>query len=497
MSDVPDDRKLNRPLVVVALMLSMAMAAMEMTIVSTAMPTIVGELGGLSLYAWVAAVYLLASTVTVPLYGKLSDLLGRKPVLIAGIAIFLVGSVGCGFARSMPMLIAARGLQGIGAGAMQPLAMTIIGDLFDIRERARVQPWFGAVWGVAGLAGPLLGGLLVKHWSWPAVFWINIPVGLGAIAVLSVALVEDIKPRKAKLDVLGALLLTGTVVAILLAVENIWPVPLTVIAMALLVAFIQVERRAPEPLVPLDLFTTRILGLSNALCAVVGGILFAVAMFVPLYIQAVAKGSPTEAGSSIAPMMVGWPLAAFVAGRLLPRLGYRPLILWGLVLIGVSAVALPLAASPTASPWALRGVTTVMGLGMGSASTALIIVVQSTVPWERRGVATASAMFCRTIGGTLAVGVLGALLSRVVSREANVGPEVMQSLLAHGANKASDLATDASHADTALSAAIGNGLGWVFWAIAGLGVIGAVAGAFFPAIAAEDRPRGVVEVEVG
>lgn len=497
MSDAPAARKLHRPLTVVALMLSMAMAAMEMTIVSTAMPTIVGELGGLSLYAWVATVYLLTSTVTVPLYGKLADLVGRKPVLIAGIAIFLVGSVGCGFARSMPMLIAARGVQGIGAGAMQPLAMTIIGDLFDIRERARVQPWFGAVWGVAGLVGPLLGGVLVKHLSWPSVFWINLPVGIGAMVVLSIALVEDVKPQKAKLDLLGAALLTGTVVAILIAVENIWPVPLAIAAGALLVAFIHVERRAAAPIVPLDLFTSRILGLANALFGIIGGIMFAVAMFVPLYVQAIAKGSPTEAGSSIAPMMVGWPIAAFVAGRLLPRVGYRPLIVTGLVLIGIASAALPFAATPSASPWVLRVVATLMGVGMGSASTALIIVVQSTVPWEKRGVATASSMFCRTIGGTLAVGILGALLARVVSSEANVGPEVMQSLLVHGSHSEAAGASALSSADAALAAAIGHGLGLVFWVTAGVGVLGAIAGAFFPTVAVVDVPRGTpIEIEL-
>lgn len=491
----PGSRKLDRPLVVLALMLSMAMAAMEMTIVSTAMPTIVGELGGLSLYAWVAAVYLLTSTVTVPLYGKLADLLGRKPVMIAGIAIFLVGSIGCGLAHTMPVLIVFRGIQGLGAGAMQPLAMTIIGDLFDIRERARVQPWFGAVWGVAGLVGPLLGGILVKYLSWPSVFWINIPVGIAAMGVLSFALVEDVKPRKAKLDLLGAALLTGTVVAILLAAENVWPVPLAVAAGVMLLAFIQVERRAPEPIVPLDLFTNRVLGLANALCGIIGGIMFAVAMFVPLWVQAVAKGSPTEAGSSIAPMMVGWPIAAFFSGRLLPRLGYRPLVLFGVVLLGLASVALPFAATTGASPWALRAVATAMGIGMGAASTALIIVAQSTVPWEKRGVATAASMFCRTIGGTLAVGILGAVLAQVVSREANVGPEVMQSLLVHGSK------ATVSAADSALAQAIGGGLGLVFWAIAGLGVVGAIAGVFFPAVPAEDRPASPertapIEIEV-
>jgi EmrB/QacA subfamily drug resistance transporter len=471
------DGAVNRPLVVVALMLSMAMAAMEMTIVSTAMPTIVGELGGLPLYAWVAAVYLLTSTVTVPLYGKAADLFGRKPVLLAGIAMFLMGSVACALASSMPGLIVARALQGLGAGAMQPIALTIIGDLFTVRERGRIQPWFGAVWGVAGLAGPMVGGVLVKHLSWPWVFWINLPVGIAAMAVLSVALVERVERRRVRLDVAGAVLLSGAVVALLLAVEGVATVPLVALSLGLFVALVLVERRAPEPLVPLDLFTTRVLGLSNGLSALQGGIMIAVAVYVPLFVQAIVRGTPTEAGSAIAPMLVAWPIAAFVAGRALPRTGYRPLIVLGFLLIAASSVALPWLARPDASVTSLQLLSAVMGAGMGLASTALIIVVQSAVPWERRGVATASNMFSRTIGGTLAVGVLGAALARVVGAEADVSPEVMQGLLVHGGGGAVSSVESAR-----LSAALANGIEVVFDAIAVLGVVGAVVALFFPAL---------------
>lgn len=477
-SPLPLDGAVNRPLVVAALMLSMAMAAMEVTVVSTAMPTIVGELGGLPLYAWVAAVYLLTSTVTVPLYGKLADLFGRKPVLLAGIAVFLVGSLGCALARTMPGLIAARALQGLGAGAMQPIALTIIGDLFTVRERGRIQPWFGAVWGVAGLAGPMVGGVLVKHLSWPWVFWINLPVGLAAMGVLSVALVERVERKRVRLDVAGAVLLSGAVMALLLAVEGVFTVPLVALSLALFVALVLVERRVPEPLVPLDLFTTRVLGLSNGLSALQGGIMIAVATYMPLFVQAIVRGTPTEAGSAIAPMLVAWPIAAFISGRVLPRTGYRPLIVIGFILIGASSMGLPWLARPDASVTALQLLIGVMGAGMGLASTALIIVVQSAVPWERRGVATASNMFSRTIGGTLAVGVLGAALARIVGAEADVSPEVMQELLVHGGAVAS--------ADSArLSVALGHGIEVVFEAIAVLGVAGAVVALFFPALRVE------------
>jgi len=286
-------------------MLSMAMAAMEMTIVSTAMPTIIGELGGLHLYAWVTASYLLTSTVTVPLYGKLSDVVGRKPVLLGGISLFLVGSIACALSGSVPVLIAARALQGLGAGAMQPMSLTIVGDLFDIRERARVQPWFGAVWGIAGLAGPLLGGLIVKHLSWPFVFWINLPFGVAAMAVLSFAFREEVKRRAVKVDFLGAALLAAAVVSLLVAVEGVRTGPLLALSLVTAVLFVVVERRAPEPVVPLDLFTTRVLGLGNLLAAILGGIMIGLATYVPLFVQGVAHGSPTEAGGAITPMVVG------------------------------------------------------------------------------------------------------------------------------------------------------------------------------------------------
>lgn len=469
-------------------MLSMAMAAMEMTIVSTAMPTIVGELGGLSLYAWVAAVYLLTSTVTVPLYGKIADLFGRKPVLLFGITLFLVGSVACALARSMPVLIAARALQGLGAGAMQPMALTIVGDLFDIRERGRIQPWFGAVWGVAGLAGPMLGGLLVKHLSWPYVFWLNMPFGIAAMAVLTFALHEKVERRKVKLDVAGAVLLTGAVVALLLAIEGLASGPLAALAIVLGSAFVFVERRAPEPLVPLDLFTSRVIGLANLLGAVLGGVMIGVTTYVPLFVQALGGGTPTEAGAAITPMVVGWPVAAFIAGRLLPRVGYRPLIIPGLVTVGLSALALPFVVRADASPWTLRFVSAAMGVGMGFANTAILIVIQSSVPWERRGIATASSMFSRTIGATLAVGAMGALLSNVVRSEAHVSPEVMQNILVRGAGASIDVAEGAR-----LTAALSHGLGLVFWANAALGVVGIVAAIFFPAVAAHDHVEAATE----
>jgi EmrB/QacA subfamily drug resistance transporter len=487
-------KRTHRGLTVVALMLASALAAMEMTIVSTAMPTIVGELGGLPLYAWVASVYLLTSMVTVPLYGKLADLYGRKPILLIGTTLFLLGSVACALSRSMPMLIAARAFQGLGAGAMQPMSLTIVGDLFDLRERGRVQPWFGAIWGVAGLGGPLLGGLLVKHWSWPYVFWINIPFGIASMAIAIFALHENVARRRVTLDFAGAALLTGAVVALLVGIDGVYTWPLIALSIVLLVGFVHVERRATDPLVPLDLFTSRVIGSSNVLNAMFGGVMIGAATYVPLFVQGIMRGSPTEAGAAITPMLVSWPLAAFCAGRLIPRIGYRPFIRLGGVLAGISTATLPFVADATASPWALRGVAAGLGAGLGLGTTALLILVQSAVAWERRGIVTASNMFSRAIGSTLAVGAMGAILSNVVRAEAHVPPEVMQGVLLQSTRGAAAAASGISTSSlqsgqmTQLTEALAHGLSLVFWANAAIGGAAVLLGMLFPVVPATEKP---------
>ena len=405
-------RQTHRPLTVVALLLGLFLAAMEMTVVSTAMPTAVGDLGGIQLYAWAFAAYMLTATVTVPIHGKLADLYGRKPVMQAGIALFLVGSFACGHAGSMTALIAFRAVQGLGAGAIQPIALTIVGDLFDVHERARWQGVFGAVWGLAGLIGPLLGGAIVHYLSWRWVFYVNIPLGLGCAAVLGVAYHERVAHHEQRLDLAGALLLAATVLAALLAVRSraaaALAVPAALVALGL---FLWVERRAQEPLFPLDLFTQRVMAVSSVTSALVGAAMIAMVTYVPLYVQSVLGATPTGAGSAIAPMAIGWPIASTLSGRLLPRSGYRVLIRGGLLLTALAATGIALLLRPGASLAVPRALTAAYGIGLGFANTPLVIAVQTSVPWNRRGVATASTMFFRTIGGTLAVGLLGGVLA--------------------------------------------------------------------------------------
>ncbi|MEA2749632.1 MAG: hypothetical protein QOI41_3775 [Myxococcales bacterium] len=404
----------HRPLTVAALLLALFMAAMEMTVVSTAMPTVVAELSGALHYAWVFTAYMLTSTVTVPIYGKLADLHGRKPVMLVAMALFLIGSMASGQAHTMTQLIVFRAIQGIGAGGMQPMALTIVGDIFKIEERAKMQGVFGAVWAIAGLAGPLLGGVIVATLSWRWVFYVNVPFGVVSALVLSFSLVESVEKRKHRLDIAGALLLAAAVIALLLGTDGEAPSVLLPASAVLTVAFLFVETRADEPILPLKLFAQRILATSSALSALAGGAMLGLVTFVPLYAQGVLGATPTEAGSTIATMAVAWPVASAVSGRLIVKVGFRVLVRTGFFLVAASSVWLAFATTYGASANTLRVASAFFGLGMGFANTPLVIAVQTSVGFSQRGVATASTMFFRNIGGTVAVGVMGVVLARAL-----------------------------------------------------------------------------------
>ena len=297
-------KQTRKGLTVAGLILALAMAALEATVVSTAMPTVVGELGGLRFYAWVTTAYLVASSVSVPLYGKLADMYGRKPILLLGIALFLAGSAASGAAISMPMLIACRALQGLGAGSMQPIAMTVIGDIFDLKQRSRIQGIFGAAWGFFGVVGPMLGGFIVSHVSWRWVFFMNLPFGVAAAFILITALHENVEKRERSIDWTGAALLSAGVGALLVATGRPSPVIMIgslVAAAALLGGFVVAERRAKEPILPFELFTRPVMAVSSPAGGIIGGSMIGILTFVPLYVQAVLRGSPEDAGAPIAP----------------------------------------------------------------------------------------------------------------------------------------------------------------------------------------------------
>lgn len=450
-------RRTSRPLTVVALLLGLFLAAMEMTVVSTAMPTVVAELGGLPLYAWAFAAYMLATTVTVPIWGKLADLRGRKPVLLAGIGLFLFGSLACGQAHSMAALIAWRAVQGLGAGAMQPVTFTIIGDLFDVHERGRMQGLFGAVWGIAGLVGPIVGGAIVHSVGWRWIFWVNLPFGLASAAVLAVAYHERPERHDHRLDFAGAALLAIAVVAALLAAgQRGAGLAAVAVALAATAAFLAVERRAREPLLPLDLFSQRVIAVASASSALMGAAMFATVTYVPLWVQSVLGRGPTAAGFAIAPMAFGWPVASAVAGRLVPTVGYRRLLFTGFATTAAAALFLALALRPGTPLVAVQALMVLYGAGLGIANPPLLIAVQTSVPWNRRGVATASTLFFRTIGGTLSVGLLGGVLASTLA-SAGARPELVEKLLGP-ARQLLDPAVVAP-----MAGALQRAMGIVFW----------------------------------
>ncbi|MFA6147059.1 MAG: MDR family MFS transporter [bacterium] len=475
-------RKTNRPLTVVSLLLAMFLSAMEMTVVSTAMPTAVGDLGGIHLYAWVFAAYMLTATVTLPIYGKLADLYGRKPVMLAGLALFLGGSFLCGRASGMSTLILFRAIQGLGAGAIQPISMTIVGDLYDVHHRARIQGILGAVWGLAGLVGPVLGGAIVHWLSWRWVFYVNIPMALACAAVFFLAYHEDVERHDHRLDFAGAVLLSLTVVFALLTTrsraEGLGYLPAAGVTLAL---FLWAERRAEEPLLPLDLFSRRVMAVASATGALVGAAMISVVTFVPLYVQSVLGGSPTDAGTAIAPIAIGWPVSSTLAGRILPRTGYRALIRGGLAMTSCAALGLSFLLRPGADLWSLRLAMLFYGLGLGLANTPLIIAVQSSVPWNLRGVATASTMFSRSIGGTLAVGVLGGVLAAALAA-GGAPPGAVDKLL--GPERAFLPAALVR----SLSGALQGGMEGIFQAVAVIAFAGFAVSLLFPAI--RIAPRG-------
>ena len=488
---LPSPKQTNRPATVVGLVLALAMAALEATVVSTAMPTVIGELGGLEYYAWVANAYLVASSVSVPLYGKLADIYGRKPVLLAGIAMFLLGSIASGAATTMPALIAFRALQGLGAGSMQPIAITVIGDIFDLKERSRIQGVFGAAWGFFGIVGPLLGGFIVAHVSWRWVFYMNLPFGFFAAFLLVTSLHERIEKHARSLDWAGAGLLTTGVGALLVASSRPSPtITLGALAAAavLLAAFVVVERRAKEPLLPFELFSRPVLAVSSPVGAIIGGSMVGILTYVPLYVQAVLHGTPTEAGSAIAPMLIGWPLASAIGGRLIPKTGFRPLIRVGLFITAVCGVLLAVFGSHE-KLWALQATTLAFGVGMGFANTALIIAVQTSVAWHERGVATASTMFFRTIGGALAVGVMGGVLNAALAKDPTIPPEATSQVLTREGIKLMDPATL-----DRLGAILAGALDTVFWIIAAMGVLAFLVSLWFPKVVTTGEPEANVPV---
>ncbi|WP_226681026.1 MDR family MFS transporter [Sutcliffiella horikoshii] len=411
--------KTKKPLVLAAIMLAMFMAAIEATIVSTAMPAIAADLGGFSLYSWVFSSYLLMNAVTVLIYGKLSDLFGRKPILTFGIIVFLIGSLLCGMATSIEMLIVFRFIQGFGAGAVMPIASTIVGDMYTKEERAKIQGYLSSVWGISAILGPAIGGLLVQYVSWRFVFWVNIPLGILAIIGLYLFLHEGVEKKKHSIDYAGAGLLFVSVSSFMLVMveggvrwEWISAPVFSLIALSVItfIFFILQEKRAKDPMMPFDIWQERSILIANSTSLTTGVMLIGISSFLPAFVQGVMERPPIVAGFTLTTMSIGWPIAAMIAGRLLLKIGFRTTsIIGGVALILGSIIFMTL--SPDDGPvWAAFG-SFMIGVGMGFSTTAFIVSIQSTVPWQKRGVATASNMFMRTLGSTIGAALLGGILN--------------------------------------------------------------------------------------
>jgi len=483
----------KRRAVLLALSLVTVLASFEATIVSTAMPTIIGELEGLPLYSWVFAVYLLTTTVTMPLYGRLADLHGRRLILLVAIVLFLLGAAACAFARSMPQLILARGLQGLGAGGLLPTSLTVTADLYSVRDRARVQGLFSTLWGAASLLGPLLGAGMTVAFGWRSIFSINLPLGVLAFTLVAFNLKESRAARRDPFDLPGALclglgvtcllfsVLSGTGAAALSAWSRLSLAAAGAVALA---AFARLQSSRAHPLVPLSLFARAETAAPYFCGALLGTTIFGVDTFVPLFVQGARGGTAAAAGAVVTPLMLFWALSSSVAARLIVRLGFRTTARVGALFIVAGFTGLLACARFDAPVAWISAACAVVGWGLGFMGLSQVLAVQHATAEGIRGVATSLVPFFRTVGGSLGVGALGALLSfGLLGRLGAAATETAGRLLA-GREPRSEVGLD----PLLLRQALEHALLPVFAVLLGLALLNLFVAGFFPARADEKEP---------
>ncbi len=416
MTESAQVRTGHRHWILIACMLAMFMAAIEVTIVATAMPTIIADLGGFSQFGWVFSIYLLTQAVSVPLYGRLADKVGRKTMFFTGTSLFLIGSVLCGFAHSMTWLILFRAFQGLGAGAIMPISSTIVADIYSPRERASVQGWLSSVWGVAAIVGPLTGAWLVQHFSWSVIFWVNLPIGLISMLMLARWLpAHQQEDKSASLNLAGSgwlmLCVSALLVALLQAeLLGYWLIPFLLCSLLAGWQLKRHEQRAAAPLFPLVIWRSRLIIAGNAGNLIIGAAMMGISAFLPTWIQGIRGGTPLQAGSALAMMSIGWPLASTLSGRLMLLTSYRFTAQFGALLL-VSGSALLLLLQPASSLYQAGFTAFLIGTGMGMTSTTFLVSVQNEADYQIRGICTASVMFSRMIGSAVGTAIMGAVLN--------------------------------------------------------------------------------------
>ena len=448
LSPEPGLRVTDRRFVTAALMLIMVLASMEMTVTSTAMPTIIGELRGLEHYSWVASIYLLCCTVTMPLYGRLADVLGRKRVIIGATLLFTGGSVLAASSHSMTQLILFRGVQGLGAGGIMPVVLTILGDLFTLEERARIQGLFSSIWGLSSLAGPMLGAAIVHALGWRWVFLVNLPFGLLGLAVLIWKYHDREKPHSTELDLPGIAALGLGSLTLLAFCSGLgpggfsWPVICGLVAASAVAFgfFIFQERRSGNPVMPPALMMRRQIGPSILATLFFGGAFLSLDTYVPLYVQGGIGGGPAAAAAVVTPVMLTWALSNFLIAPLFRKWGFRKIALMGSSLIIVGFGGLVICAFTGAPRWTITAVLTITGFGFGSAAMSYLLAAQDAVGYQQRGIVTSGVSFFRTLGGALGIGLLGAgfnflsladintLRARGVAPSAALNPHLQEAL---------------------------------------------------------------------
>lgn len=405
-----------RRMVVVAAGLAVFMVSVEATIVATAIPTIVADLGGLRLFSWVFGIYFLTQAVTIPIYGRLADLYGRKPMIVISVALFLIGSILSGFAHDMVMLIVYRGLQGLGAGGVMPLASTIVGDLYTGHARVRIQGYLSSVWGISAVCGPLFGAFLIDHAGWPTIFWLNVPFGILCIVVFVRFFAERVEPHPHRIDYAGSILLalgTGTLMFVLVTLGSLstaLAMVLSVLAVLLIAVLIVHELRTPEPMLPLRLYRLRIITVANSGNFAMGALSMGITAFLPTFVQGAMGLSTVLAGATLGVTSGMWTVGSLIVGRLLRRATYRTGAVIGGVLLVLGSVFL-VELVPSSSIWLAVTGAAIIGVGFGFVNLIFVVTTQAAVGWQQRGAVSASNQFMRQIGAAIGTATLGAVFN--------------------------------------------------------------------------------------